>query len=604
MLAAEARLGSRDPRKLGAVLRQSRDIVSAAGGQRSARVSTALQVVSAALLVAQLVLVRQVLEGLVDAEAQPAAAAVALMVALAVAVGAGQAVTAALELQQRVLGERVARHVWNSLLAVAAGVPLERTEDPAFHDRLERLRTFALVRPLEISAALGAIVSAGLSSTALIIVLLVLEPLLVPVLIAAALPVILLSRSSSRSDYQFAIAQTLNLRRRLYFSTLLTDVSHAKEIRAFSIGEELLARHGQLHDDHVTATRTHAAGQTQKTVIGSLLGAVALSGALVLVVMFVRSERLDVEGAVVAALVLRLLAGRLQAVASAVGKLFGASLFLEDLVRFIQADEPTVRRSQPVAGSTIAVTARQLSFSYPGAAVAALSEVDLVLEAGKTTAVVGANGSGKTTLAKLVAGLYSPSSGALQWRLDGADLDAESVRNCTTVLFQDFVRYEMSVRDNVSLGRAGESTDDGRVWAALASAGIGGLVDSLPHGLDTVLSRTYPGGTELSGGQWQRIALARCFYRDAPLVVLDEPTAALDAKAEFDLFTDLRTLLAGRTVLLISHRFSNVRHADQIHVMAQGRIIESGNHVELMAQDGTYADLYRMQARAYGLEGG
>ncbi len=602
-LAAQARLGARDLRTLLAALRESRRIVSAAGGRRAARLSAALQVSGAALLIVQLLLVRAVLEALVGDEAEVGGRVISLMVGLALSVGASQAVTGLAELQQRVLGEQVLRHVWHSLLRVSASVPLERTEEHDFHERLERVRTFALVRPLEISAALGAILSAGLSSVALVAVLLVVEPLLVPVLLAAALPVILLARSTSRSDYRFAVAQTLNLRRRLYFSGLLTEASHAKEIRAFDLGRELLDRHRHLHDQHVEATRVHAVRQARSTLAGTAVGVLALSAALVLVVFLVRAGRLDVQGAVVAALVLRLLAARLQSLASGIGKLFGASLFLEDLIDFLDGAGPTAARDEQVPGAGISVQAEQVSFTYPGADDPALVDVDLALPAGQTTAVVGANGSGKTTLAKIVAGLYQPSAGELRWSVDGEPVRQEQVGANTTVLFQDFVRYELSVRDNVTLGRIGHAPDDDRVQAALRSAGAGDLIAALPHGLDTVLSRSYPGGVELSGGEWQRIALARCFYREAPLIVLDEPTAAMDAKAEFALFSDLRTLLAGRTVLLISHRFSNVRHADRIHVMAHGRIIESGDHAALMARNGTYADLYRMQARAYGLAG-
>jgi len=241
-----------------------------------------------------------------------------------------------------------------------------------------------------------------------------------------------------------------------------------------------------------------------------------------------------------------------------------------------------------------------VTFTYPDADRPALSDVSLEIGAGEVVALVGENGSGKTTLAKLVAGLYSPEQGHVHW--DGRDvgeLDPEDVRRRVAVIFQDFARYLLPARENVGLGRHERVEDLDAIVHAAERAGAHGFLSGLPEGYETMLGREFAGGWDLSIGQWQRVALARAFFRDAPFVILDEPTAALDARAEADLFARLRELLEDRSVLLISHRFSSVRTANRIYVLDQGRVVEHGTHQELMALHGLYAELFTLQARQY-----
>ena len=307
---------------------------------------------------------------------------------------------------------------------------------------------------------------------------------------------------------------------------------------------------------------------------------------------------IGVAGAGAAIIAIRLLATQVQALFRSVQTIFESGLFLDDLDRFLALGTPALEAADgadaPRTFSTI--RAEDVRFRYPGSEVDALRGVDVELRAGEIVAVVGENGSGKTTLAKLLAGLYQPGGGRVTW--DGVDISTfrpASLRERVSVTFQDFVRYSFTATDNIAVGRVEDAADPERVRAAARAAGAEEVLDGLPDGFDTLLSRLFTGGTDLSGGQWQRVALARSFFRDAPLVVLDEPSSALDPRAEHALFSTLRGALDGRTALFISHRFSTVRGADRIIVMDAGTVVEQGTHDELVALGGLYADLYRLQ---------
>jgi len=246
------------------------------------------------------------------------------------------------------------------------------------------------------------------------------------------------------------------------------------------------------------------------------------------------------------------------------------------------------------------IDVHDVTFTYPGAERPAVSHVTLAIPPGEVVALVGRNGSGKTTLAKLIAGLYVPQGGAVRW--DGiatADCDRVALRRGCAVVFQDFLRYALAAYDNIAVGRAQRTYDEAAVHAAAARAGAQRDIERLPRGYETLLGPEFEGGVDLSLGQWQRIALARVFFRDSPVVILDEPTASLDAEAEEDLFGSIRELLSDRSVLLISHRFTTVRHADRIYVLEDGAVTESGIHEELLALGGTYARLFGLQAAPY-----
>ena len=596
------RVAARSQRKslgrLTDLLRSSLTMVWSSG-RRSFTALVALQVVAAVALGLQVLAVQWVLEAVLSAERDGDFAAVVAPVAVLAGLSALTAVAGALQGQlQRVLGELVARRMWHRVLTVATGVDLLHFEAPEFYDQLNRVQTHAVARPYQVASGLLQIVGAGAASVGVGIALASVSPVLLVLVVVGGLPLLLTSRQESRLEFAFSVAQTPLLRQRTYLAILQTGRDEAKEVRAFGLGEWLRARFDACYDQYLGALTRHAARRTVLAVVGQVGSAVVLAGTLLVLVWLITRGTIGVAGAGAAIIAIRLLATQVQAFFRSVQTIFESGLFLDDLDRFLALGTPALEAADgadaPRTFSTI--RAEDVRFRYPGSEVDALRGVDVELRAGEIVAVVGENGSGKTTLAKLLAGLYQPGGGRVTW--DGVDISTfrpASLRERVSVTFQDFVRYSFTATDNIAVGRVEDAADPERVRAAALAAGAEEVLDGLPDGFDTLLSRLFTGGTDLSGGQWQRVALARSFFRDAPLVVLDEPSSALDPRAEHALFSTLRGVLDGRTALFISHRFSTVRGADRIIVMDAGTVVEQGTHDELVALGGLYADLYRLQ---------
>ena len=504
--------------------------------------------------------------------------------------------------RQRILAELVSRYAMNRVLDVSAAVDLLAYESPAFHDRLQRARVNAATRPLQmvngVLGVLGALFTIGGIAGALLF----LEPLFLLLVLVAYIPVWLAATRASKVVYDFTVVQTERDRRRSYLFQIMTRKEEATEVRSFGLIEFLRLRFDQLYDEKIAELRGVVRRRLVLGLFGGLLTSLLTAGTIALLVWFVTSGRMPLSEAGAAAAAIVLLGQRLRALSGSAGSLYEGALFMEDFTNFVDA-LPTLRAARPTgvpppSFSTLAV--HDVTFAYPSRNEPVLRGVSLTIHRGEVVALLGENGSGKTTLAKILAGLYPPRHGRVTW--DGVDLagcDPELIRDTVAVIFQDFVRYHLSAAENIGIGRHARYDDRAGIVAAARQAGADAYLSALEQGYETRLGPQFFGGSDLSVGQWQRMALARAFFRDTPFIILDEPTAALDARAEYELFESIRTLGAGRTVLLISHRFSSVRSADRIYVLDGGVIVENGDHDALMANNGLYADLFTLQAAAY-----
>ncbi|MFC7877406.1 ABC transporter ATP-binding protein [Isoptericola sp. NPDC057391] len=504
---------------------------------------------------------------------------------------------------RRVLGEHVARLMAEEVQDVATSVPLEHFESAAFYDRLQRVRVNALSRPFQVTQGMFDLLGASIATVGVGAALVALHPVLLPLLALGGLPLLVTGRREGRLEFAFKVAQTTNERERIYTNYVQSSRDEAKEIRAFQSAPWLQARYRELYATYLVALARHVRRRAATNVVGNLAAAAVLAGVLLVLAWLITRGEVTFSEAGAAVVAVRMLQGQIQGIFGGVQQIFESGLFLDDVHGFLAEGRAAARAadgSEEPPAEFPGVAARGVSFTYPGSERPALRDVDLALRPGEVVALVGTNGSGKTTLAKLLAGLYEPTSGTVLWGdRPLAGMRAAAVRRQVAVIFQDFVHYAYTATWNVALGRSDVPVDHERVRRAARVAGVDAALSGLPDGYGSRLSRMFPGGTELSGGQWQRVAIARAFYRDAALVILDEPTAAMDPLAEHDLFSSLRATLDGRTALFVSHRFSTVRSADRIVVLEDGAVIEEGSHDELMALDGAYAEMFTVQARSY-----
>lgn len=521
------------------------------------------------------------------------------LVALAAALRSG--ISSAAGWAQARLEPRVDQAVEMRLYGLTTQVELAGFDDPDFHDHLQRARQRGVFAASQVVDNVINWLTAFASMTAAVVVVGVLHPVLLAVVLAAQMPAAWSAVRTARIRYVTRYALSGAYRRMYTLTDVITQRSVAAELRSFTMRRFLLDRVGLLVSYVKDAELDAARKQAATKAAASAMGGVATGGVYAALGGLLTAGVLPLSVAGTAVLAIRSAGTSLQQMMYAVNQCYEAGLYFGDYLAFCEDAATRVRNYGGIAPpcDPRRIIASGVTFAYPGKEEEekALDDVSVTIAKGEVVALVGENGSGKTTLAKILAGLYQPSAGTVTW--DGVSLtemDGEELRERIAVIAQDHANWPMTARENITMGR---DLDEDRLASAAASAGADTVIDGLAHGYDTLLARQFVGGAELSGGQWQRIATARGFYRASALLIMDEPTAALDARAEYALFSSLRTLAEDRTVLVITHRLASVRDADRIYVLDHGKVIETGTHEELMKLAGQYADLYNLQASQY-----
>jgi ATP-binding cassette subfamily B protein len=500
------------------------------------------------------------------------------------------------------LADRFTRHVSVRVMEHASRLDLTAYESPAFHDLLERARAQATDR-ITMIHAIGAIAQQLIIAVSLSLSVLHFSPWLLGVLVLAVVPAFLGESHFAFLGYALNVRQTPMRRQLDYLRVLGASKETAKELKLFGLAGYITREYAQLSDDLYTQ---NVALARRRLLGGSLLSVISTTSyysAYGYVIYRTVNGDLSwgslqfIAGSIAGA------SANIQSIFSTFSNIADQSLFLTDLVEFLKV-KPTLAASAHAIPAPRPIRDgfhfEDVSFHYPGNARPVLDRLDFRISRGERIALVGENGQGKTTLVKLITRLYDPTAGRVL--LDGVDLrdyDIEDLHREIGVIFQDFVRYEMTARQNVAVGRLEAGDDEWRIRKAAGRSLAHDVITRLPGGYDQLLGRRFEGGVDLSGGEWQKVALARAYLRDAQLLILDEPTAALDARAELEVFERFAELTAGKMALLISHRFSTVRMADRIVVLSDGRITEDGHHDSLIAQGGRYARMFELQAASY-----
>ncbi len=526
-----------------------------------------------------------------------------IVIGLWIAAGVQRAVGAYMGLGRNLFVRRVELEAERRLLAKASKLDLGHFDNSNWHDRLARAKRDVSWRPGDLTWSVLGLSGNIVTILAMATLLASLHYLLVILALSASVISLALERRVNQRLYEFWYKETPEEREREYLGDLLVQPRNTKEIRAYVLADYLLGRHRKVSEYLYAQREQMYRSATRISLLTGLVTGTALALAYAFVAVQGVAGAIDPGGVVLVIGAFTSVSGTLGHISSTFVAVDQHTTFLDDYFSFLAIEPlvpvPAKPHSVPNCLSD-GIEFDNVTFSYPGGTGPAVAGLSLHIRGGELVALVGENGAGKSTLVKLLLRFYDADRGAVRvGGIDLKDLDPEALRSRIGVLFQDYANYELTIRDNVVMGRPDGEADDERVMEALRDSRSEWLVKKMPKGLDSKVGRLFEGGHDLSGGEWQRLALARIMYRDADIWILDEPTSSLDPEAEAGIFAELKENLKGRIGIVISHRFSTVRIADRIAVVADGRITELGTHEELLAARGRYAQLFELQAAGY-----
>ncbi len=508
----------------------------------------------------------------------------------------------AVNLSDSLLGDKFTNHVSLRLMEHANRMDLVSFEDPVFYDKLERARrqTTARLGMLGIIAGMG---QQFITLLTLLAAVVSFSPWFLVLLVGAVVPSFLGETRFAMLAYSMLYRWTPERRELDYLRMLGASNQSAKEVKIFGLGQHLADRSRRLFDQFYEENKALA---IKRAITGSLLNLLPTAGyygAYVLILIRTMAGAMTVGSLTFVAGAFSRSRSLIETLFSSLNNIAEQALYIKDLFDFFET-EPSIVSVPNALPAPRPIRSgfefRDVSFAYPGSERQVLRRVSFRFDAGERIALIGENGAGKTTLVKLLARLYEPTGGAIL--LDGIDLreyDVDSLRGEIGVIFQDYMRYDMLVRENIGFGRIEELENQPRVESAARKSLADPLIAQFKLGYQQMLGRRFENGVDLSAGQWQKVALGRAYMRDAQVLILDEPTASLDARAEYEVFLRFADLTRGRMAVLISHRFSTVRMADRILVLADGELVEQGTHQQLVALGGRYAELFELQAAGY-----
>ncbi len=504
---------------------------------------------------------------------------------------------------QQALQELTAKRVQLMIMQHANRLDLASFENPQFYDALQQAQREAGYRPVSMVEEIFTLLRSLITFLSMIALIVRLGWIVALVALVAPIPSFIASTRYGWQGYRISRWQSPDRRRMTYYLDLLTRDTYNKEIKLFGLGDHFIARWETIANRFYLENRALARRRYLMGFVWGSLTTLVTSGTYLFVALQTIAGRLTLGDLTFYTQAVGSVQSSLTSILGGISDMYENSLYLSNLFEFLDYRPTITSPPEPrplVRPLRQGIEFRDVSFTYPGKTEPALRHVSFVIRPDEAVALVGQNGAGKTTIVKLLTRLYDPDAGVIL--LDGVDIREYALPDLHAaigVIFQDYATYFFSARENIGVGRLAEIENQPLVSAAAAKSGADAAIDRLPQGYETTLGRWFDEGYQLSGGEWQKIALARAFMRDAEILILDEPTASLDARAEYEIFQRMKALTEGKIALFISHRFSTVRLADRIFVLEQGTLTEAGTHEALLAAGGTYADLFNLQAAAY-----